>query len=323
MQPAGEIAQLGVGLVQLVVGEAQDVGGLRGRRQCALGDLEQIPDGQQPLLRAVVQIAADTPALGIGGLDDTCTRVPQRGGLTATLELGRRSRREDTHRGDIIVRGLHRPRVHHRHMTEVRAIGSAQANREVALKAHVDRRLGLWEARRELLRKRDDRSLHDERARLAAGVVLEWLLHPIAVEPAAEHPHVLPVRVGGLCDEGELGPERERDVADQAAKELVSDRTRGALGNGAKQVPAAGPCIAVVDVGERRHVLRPGIDASEPTCPRPPKPAARRNQQSHGFPLNTLQVNLRNGSMHSGEVLATRRNQHGAQTRKTGNFRPR
>ena len=200
-----------------------------------------------------MQVAPDAPALGVGGLDHTRARAPQRRRLMAALELGRRPRREDPHRGDVVVAGLHRPRVHHGHVAEVRAVGGAQADREVALEAHVDRRLGLREALRQRLRERDDRLLDDERARLAARVVLERLVHPVAVVPAAEHPHVLAVGVGGLGDEGELRVERQRDVADQAAKELVADRARGALGDGAKQVAAAEPRVGLVGVDERRH----------------------------------------------------------------------
>ena len=221
------------------LGEAEHVDRLIAALELALSDLEQIRHRREPLLRAVVQVAADAPALGIGGLDHARARASQRGRLLATLELGRRPRREDAHRGDVVVLGRHRPSVHHGHVAEMRAVGRAQADREVALEAHVDRRLGLGEALRQRLRERDDRPLHDQRARLAARVVLERLVHPVALVPAAHHPHVLARRVRGLCDEGELRAERQRDVTDQAAKELVPDRTRGSLGNGAKQVPAA------------------------------------------------------------------------------------
>jgi hypothetical protein len=192
-----------------------------------------------------VQIAPDAPALGVGGFDHTCARAPQCSRLLAALELGRRPRREDAHRGDVIVPGLHRLRVHHGHVAEVRAVGGAQADGEVALEAHVDRRLGLRKALRQRVRERDYGPLDDERTRLAAGVVLERLVHPVAVVPAADHPHVLAVGLGGLCDEGELRGERQRDMTDQATEELVTHRTRGALGNRAKQVPTAEPRIGV------------------------------------------------------------------------------
>ena len=194
MQPAREVPQLGMGLAELVAGRG--AGRRRPRRSSpslSWASLEQVPDRHQPLLRAVVQIAADAPALRVGGLDHARARALQRGRLLAALELGRRPRREDAHGGDVIVPGRHRAGVHHGHVAEVRAVGGAQADREVALEAHLDRRLGLREARRQRLRERDDRPLHDERARLAVRVVLERLVHPVAVVPAADHAHVLSV----------------------------------------------------------------------------------------------------------------------------------
>jgi hypothetical protein len=220
---------------------------------------------QQPLLRPVVQVAPDAPALSVGGFDHACARAPQGGRLMAALHLGRRPRREDAHGGDVIVAGLHPPGVHHRHVTEMRAVGGAQADREVALEAHLDRRLGFREALRQGVGERHDRSVHDERAWLALRVVLERLIHPGAVVPAADDPYVLAVGLGGLGDEGELRFERDRHVADQASKELVADRTRGPFGDGTKQVSAAEPRAGPVGVGDRRHEpLEPGIDASAP-----------------------------------------------------------
>ena len=243
MQPAREVAQLGLGLAELVAGEAQDVGGLVARRSSLRwATLSRFADGHEPLLRAVVQVAPDAPALGIGGLDHARARAPQRGRLMAALELGRRPRREDAHRGDVVVPGRHRPRVHHGHVAEVRAVGRAQADREVALEAHVDRRLGLREALRQRLRERDDR-IAPRPARTACRCVS--YSNGSSIQSPSYQPLTTrtcsPSGSRGLRDERELRVERQRDVTDQAAKELVSDRTRGPLGNGAKQVPAAEP----------------------------------------------------------------------------------
>ena len=62
-----------------------------------------------------------------------------------------------------------------------------------------------------------------------------------------------PSGVAGLCDEGELRVERQRDVTDQATQELVPDRTRGPFGDRAKQVPAAKTRIGLVCMDRRRH----------------------------------------------------------------------
>ena len=240
------------------MGGAQDGGGLVVVVELASSDLEQVADGHETLLRAVVQIAADTPASRVGGFDDTGARAPQGGRLLTTLELGACSRGEDAHGRDVIVPRRHRPCVHHGHVAEMGGVGGAQAHRQVALEAHVDRGLGLGETRRQRLRERDDRMLHDERARLPAGVVLERLVHPVAVVPAADHAHVLSVRVAGLRDEGEPGVERQRDMPDQAAEELVSDHTSRPFGKGGQQIPAARLHAGLVGVGERRHERNAG-----------------------------------------------------------------
>jgi hypothetical protein len=172
----------------------------------------------------------------------------------AALELRRRAGGEDAHRRDVVVAGRHRIRVHHGHVAEVRAVGRAQADREVALEAHLDRRLRLREALRERGGERDDRLLDHQGARLALGVVLERLAQPVARVPAADHGHVRAGRVRGLGDEGELRVERQRDVTDEAAQELVPDRPRGPFGHGAQQLPAAQARSRPLGVDERRHV---------------------------------------------------------------------
>ena len=63
MQPAGEAPQLGLSRAELVVGEAQDLDRLIAAVELAPGDLEQVGDGHQPLLRTVVQIAPHAAAL--------------------------------------------------------------------------------------------------------------------------------------------------------------------------------------------------------------------------------------------------------------------
>jgi hypothetical protein len=165
-------------------------------------------------------------------------------------------------------------------VTEVRAVGGPQADREVALETHVDRRLGLREEPRQRLRERHDRLVDDERARLALRVVLEWLGHPVAVVPAADHPHVSAVGIARLGDEGELRVERQRDVTDQAAKELVADRARGPFGNDAEQVPAAEARVGLVGVDVKRHDPLPGTDATEPRGPQRAAASARREAGS-------------------------------------------
>ncbi len=63
MQAAGEVAQLGLSLAELVAGQSQHVGGLVATLEPALGRLEQIRHRREPLLGAVVQVSPDAPAL--------------------------------------------------------------------------------------------------------------------------------------------------------------------------------------------------------------------------------------------------------------------
>jgi hypothetical protein len=171
-------------------------------------------------------------------------------------------------------------------VAEVRAIGRAQADREVALEAHVDRRLGLGKALRQSVREGNERPLDHQRAGLAARLVLERLVHPVAVIPAADHPHVLTAGVRGLRDEHELRVERHRDVTDQLAKEGIPDRTRGSLRNRAKQVPAGESRTGPVGVDVERHDPLPGIDATAP-CPTR-RPAAADMFDGRGGPASRV-----------------------------------
>jgi hypothetical protein len=87
VQPARELAQLALGLAELVAGEAQDVDRLALPVELALSEPQQVPDGQQPLLRTVVQVAPDAPTLGVGGFDHTRARRAQRCRLMPSLHL--------------------------------------------------------------------------------------------------------------------------------------------------------------------------------------------------------------------------------------------
>ena len=75
MEPARELAQL----VQ-AGGELLDRG-VEQRGVAVVGRVAQPADGEQhrrePLLRAVVEVALDAPALGVGDLDESCARCAQ------------------------------------------------------------------------------------------------------------------------------------------------------------------------------------------------------------------------------------------------------
>ena len=79
---------------------------------------------------------------------------------------------------------------------------------------------------------------------------------------------MLPARIRGFGDERELRVECDRDVTNQAAKELVAHRTRSSLGNRTQQVPTAESGTPPIGVELRRHEPLPkSMLASGPARP--------------------------------------------------------
>ena len=233
MQPAGQLAQIRVRQVELLRGGGEQ---LLGRVGLHARDLQQVRDREQPLLRAVVEVAPDPAALGVGRLDHPSAGLLQRTRLVAALELGGGAGGEDPQGGDVLLAGLHRAGVEHGDVAEVHVLGGAQADREVALEAELDCRRVVREALGQRLRERHPRVLGDDGAGLALGVVLERLVHEGAVVPADERAHVLSGGIVGLGDQDELGRERLGDVAGEAAQELLAHRARGACGDRGEQL---------------------------------------------------------------------------------------
>ena len=88
MDPPRERAQLVEPGHQLVVGLAQqalDLGVVAAHAR--LGQPEREADPEQPLLRTVVQVALEPPALGVAGRDDPRPRGAHLGELGAQLGL--------------------------------------------------------------------------------------------------------------------------------------------------------------------------------------------------------------------------------------------
>ena len=88
--------------------------------------------------------------------------------------------------------GLHRPRVEHRPMPEVRAVRTAQADRQIALQAHLDRCRVLREALGERVREGHHGLLDGHGARKTLGVVLVRLVPVCAVVPRRHHARCVP-----------------------------------------------------------------------------------------------------------------------------------
>ena len=241
VQPARELAQLRVGVRELLLGLRHQ----RPRRvvlgQLHLRDAQQVRDREQPLLGAVVQVAPDAAALLVGGLDHPRARLRQPALLVAALELGAGAGGEDPQRGRVLLVGLHRPRVEHREVPEVHALRRLQAHRQVALEPELDHGLVVREALGQRLGERHPRVLGGDRAGRAGGVVLERLVEVGAVVPAGDHLDVHAGGVGGLGDHHHLGAERLGDMAHEAAQERLAHRARRTLGDGAEQIVAAEP----------------------------------------------------------------------------------
>ena len=128
MQPARELAQLGQRVIELVGGGPQ-------QRRLRLGQpLLQHPklDGErdQPLLRTVVQVALEPPALGHAGLQDP---DPRRGQLRARLGALQRQRDEFGEPGQPVLGVLAQRRADATssspHVPPPTTIGAATAER--------------------------------------------------------------------------------------------------------------------------------------------------------------------------------------------------
>jgi hypothetical protein len=96
MQPACELAQLGVGGGDLFARLRHQLAGtIRVGRQRAPRQVQELRDGDELLLRAVVEVARDARALGVGGLDGRLARgfqfvlaLAQRGDLVEQVGVG-------------------------------------------------------------------------------------------------------------------------------------------------------------------------------------------------------------------------------------------
>ena len=96
MQPARQLAQLAAGHGGLIASGGQALLGLRRVvLEIAQRQLQRLPEHDEPLLCAVVQVAADPAALVVGGLDGAGARGGdlvgaglQRALVPAALELG-------------------------------------------------------------------------------------------------------------------------------------------------------------------------------------------------------------------------------------------
>ena len=140
MQAAGELAQFGVGERRLLAHALEQCGGALGVvADPAEGEPGEVAEGEQALLGAVVEVAADAAALLVGGLDhagagrgDLGLALAQGDLVAAALDLGGRAGGEDRQRRDLVVAGLDPPAGEDAEVAEVRPADPAHRDREIA-----------------------------------------------------------------------------------------------------------------------------------------------------------------------------------------------
>ena len=99
MDAAGEVAQLADRALGLVAGLADELERVLAAVQPLARDPQVQGDGHEPLLRAVVQVALQPPALAVGGGDDARLRGAQVDHARVQLDLAARRQQRPRHRG--------------------------------------------------------------------------------------------------------------------------------------------------------------------------------------------------------------------------------
>ena len=235
MQPARQLAQLRARGPRLLGGVAQVLDRLLGSvlGELALGDRQPVAEHDQPLLRAVVQVAADATALLVGDGDEPHARGGDLGLVAAALELGARPRGEDAQDRDRLLARLEPPRGHHGEVPDALATGAAHDDREVAVE-RVTRHVAVVRERRQRAhRELDHVALVRERAGRARDRERVALRQLAGVGPGGGEDG------GGLValgDEHDVGAERLDDVVGERAQERGADVGGGSGGDQMQQL---------------------------------------------------------------------------------------
>ena len=168
MQPLGERPQLVTGLLDLLAREREQPRRL-GRVAAvepAAGDVEELAERDQPLLGAVVQVAADPAALLVARLEHLGARGPQRVLalvqpvlLLAPLELGADAGGEDLQRRQLVRARLQRPLGRHREVADRRAVVAGAGDGEIAVEAVLEQERVVGERGQDARRVADDGAL--------------------------------------------------------------------------------------------------------------------------------------------------------------------
>jgi hypothetical protein len=249
VQPAGELAQLGVGERRLLAHALEQRGGPLGVvADAAQREAGEMAEGEQALLGAVVQVAPDAPALVVGGLHharagrrDLGLALAQGDLVTAAVDLGRRARGEDGQRGDLVVARVDAAAGEHADVAEVGAADAAHGEREVGLEvlAADDRPRGKVGA--DAVRD-DDHVLFEHLLADRPGErVLGALGEPRGpAVPGGDDAHPPRAVIDRLGHERELGVERFGDVVDERAQERLADDPGRPRRDGPEEVALSG-----------------------------------------------------------------------------------
>ncbi len=211
-------------------------------------EVQRLAEHHEPLLRAVVQVAPDPPALLVGGLDgasaggdDLVGAQAQRALVAAALELRPGAGGEHVHRLQLARRGIERARGDDADVADRAAVRAAQRDRQVAVQ-----RVGAQEA---VVRVAQARAAADEQQLVLVGVLARRAgqredvalaqLHAVGVG-AGDRARVAGAVLGQLGDEGDLGVQRAAELFHQAAQEGGADDTRGPGGEAGEEIALAG-----------------------------------------------------------------------------------
>ena len=248
MQAAGELAQLAACQRRLLAGGGEAL--LRALRvvlELPEREVDRLAEDDEPLLRAVVQVAPDPAALLVGGVDgagaagdDLVRAGAQRALVAAAVELGGGAGGEDLQRVQLARRGVQRAGGDQADVADRAAVGAAQRDREVAVAAvRVEEAVGgVAQAG----------AAADEQQVGLVGVLARRALERELVALAQVHPgregggdraRVARTVLDQLGDEGDLGVQRALELLHEPAQEGGADDARGACGQAAEQVALA------------------------------------------------------------------------------------
>jgi hypothetical protein len=204
-------------------------------------------EGEQALLRAVVQVAADAAALVVGGLDHAGARrgdlglVLAQGDLVpAALDLGGRAGGEDRQRGELVLARVDPAAGEDPEVAEVDTADAAQRDREVRLEVLARDDGPGRQVRPNSLGHGDDVLLEHLRADGPGQVVLRALRESCrAPVPRGDDADAPRLRPDALRDERDLGVEGLGDVVRERAQERLADDARRPGRDRPQEVPLA------------------------------------------------------------------------------------